>query len=377
MRLLFLMQGRAVADHPGYDDACLRLQAEGVLTAYRALPYYGLADSAGWDGVWREAVRAARDMEADAVFLQYFHGPVPDPAGFIGALRQLPSRPLVAVSSGDPFGRFTGRLPASFRTAARLADVTFLTEMGGLARDLARRGAPRVTLMPNGYCQARFDEPFDTADYRPEYDVVFIGNRIHVRNPTRYLFLSAWQRKRQVAALQRRYGRRFALFGAGWEGWPSARGPIPYAQQHAVYRKARVIVGAFPGGHMDYYMSDRSVTAIRSGIPFIDVRVPRVDRIFGEGRHWFLHRGMGDLLATCDRLLEWSDQERLDFGQRAAGEIAARHTQYHRMRAMAAILRDLREARLAGRAPPPPHLDYFLPEVNLREEMGYATAGWS
>lgn len=376
MRLLFLMQGRSPADHPGYVDACRRLEAEGVLTACQILPYYGLAEQGGWPAVWHEALGKARSMAADAVFLHYFHGPIPNPAGFIGALRDLDSRPTIAVSSGDPFGRFFGRLPASFRTAARLADITFLTEMGGLARDLARAGAPRVTLMPNGYCQARFEQPFDAGRYRPDYDIVIIGNRPRVRNPARHQFLAGWLRVRQAAALQRRYGRRFALFGTGWAGWPSAQGPVAYTQQHEVYRRARVVVGPFPNGRMDYYMSDRTSTAIRSGIPFVEARIPRIDRIFQDGRHLFLYRGRRELLAICDRLLEWSDQQRLDFGRQAAADIAARHTQYHRMRAMVGTIGDLRRALSAGLPGPAPRLDFFLPDVALSDELPYATAGW-
>lgn len=376
MRLLFMMQGRSPSDHPGWVDACDRLLSEGALTDWRALPYYGLADTAGWEGVWSEALRTARAMEADAIILQYFHGPIPDPADFIDRLRQLPSRPVIAVISGDPFGRFTGRLPKPFRTAARLADVTFLTEMGGLARDLARSGARRVTLLPEGYCQVRFDGAFDAMAYRPDCDVVFVGNRIRVRNPTRYLFLAAWRRLQQVKALQKRYGRRFALYGTGWEGWPSARGPISFDKQHEVYRNARVIVGPHPNGHMDYYMSNRSTVAILSGIPFVDVRVPRVDRIFRDGTQVFLHRGTRDLLATCDRLLDLGDAERLEIGRRAAAGVVTRHSQIRRMRLLLTILSDIRSAASAGRTPSPPPLDYFLPEVALQDELPFATAGW-
>lgn len=376
MRLLFLMQGLTVADHPGYADACRRLSAEGVLTDYTVLPYYGQAERIGWDGVWREIVSTARDTTADAVFFQYFHGPIPDPADCIAALRDLPSRPIVAVSSGDPFGRFFDRPPKSFRSAARRADVTFLTETGGLARDLVRSGA-RVALMPNGYCQVRFDRSFDTSAAQPEYDVAFIGNLHHARNPVGRLFRAARQRRRQAAALQQRYGGRFALFGSGWDGWPSNHGQIPYDRQHAVCRKARVVVGPFPNGCMDYYMSDRSVTTIRSGVPFIDAWVPRVDRIFAPGRHWFLYRDCREMLALCDRVLAWSDEERSAFGRRAAEEIAAGHSQYHRMRTMIAVLQGLREDLSAGRRPTPPRLDYFLPDVDPQEEARFATVGWT
>jgi hypothetical protein len=376
MRLLILAQGRGIGDQPGLHDAARQLLQHGVLTAAHTIPY-GAAERQGWAAVWDEAAAAVRDMAADAVLLQYFHAPMPDPTAAIMRLRSSPSAPVIAVTSGDPFGRFLGRPPASLRIGARLADLTFLTEMGAVARALVRGGARRVTLMPNGFCQVRFDSDLDEKSYRPDFDVVFVGNRIAVRNPARYLFYAARQRERQVLALARRYGARFALFGAGWEGWPGAQGAIAYDQQHEVCRRARIVVGPFPNGRMDYYMSDRAAIAIRSGIPLVDVGVPRVDRIFEDGRHWILHRGLRDMAAACDRLLEWSDAERLAFGRRAASEIAARHSQYHRLRAMVQTIAEVRRERL-GTLPHPasPVLDYFLPGTDVSAERAFATAGW-
>jgi hypothetical protein len=376
MRLLILSQGRGIDDQPGFQDGARRLLQHGVLTAVRTIPY-GTADRRGWAAVWDEAAEAVRDMAADAVLLQHFHTAMPDPTAGIVRLRSAPSAPLIAVTSGDPFGRFLGRPPASLRIGARLADLTFLTEMGAVARALVRGGARRVTLMPNGFCQVRFDSDLDERSYRPDFDVAFVGNRIPVRNPARYLFYAARQRERQVLALARRYGARFALFGAGWEGWPGAQGAVAYDRQHEVYRRARVIVGPFPNGRMDYYMSDRAAIAIRSGTPLVDVGIPRVGRIFEDGRHWILHRGLGEMEAACDRLLGWSDAERLAFGRRAASEIAARHSQYHRLHAIVRTIAEVRRERVGKPSrPASPVLDYFLPGTDIAAERAFATAGW-
>lgn len=377
MRLLFMLQGRVPADQIGFVDGCARLKADGSLADYRILPTYGLAEAGGWPHAWREALNAAAAIGADAVMLQHFHGPIPDPTDFIAALRALPTRPVIAVTAGDSFGRFFGSAQPSFRTASRLADVTFTIEFGSLMRHLVRCGSRRVTLMPHGYCQVRFETPPpDPADYRPDYDVVMVGNLWHVRNPLRAMFHAARARRRQAEILQSRYGRRFALFGRGWEGFPSARGPVPFDRQHDVLRKARVIVGAHHLGHSTYYMSDRSALSIRSGIPLIDVRMPRIDRIYRHGEHWFLYRGEEELLATCDRLLGWSDDQRLAFGRRAAEAVVDRHSQHARLRSMTRIMGDIRRDLLAGREPAPPVLDYLLPETDAAAELTHATMGW-
>lgn len=375
MRLLFLIQGHKVEDHIGFHDGCLRLLAEGHLHAYRPLPYFGTAATHGWDGCWEQALRLAREIDANAVFLQHYHGAVPNPTKFIKAVRALPSRPLVAVSSGDSFG-YPFCTPHSLRRAASAADITFVTEAGGYARALARHGARRVVLMPTGCCQVRFSRPLDRAAWAPDSDLVFVGNLLSVRNPFRYALPAARRRHALVDALWRRYGKRLAVYGHGWDHLPSARGPIAYGQQHDAMRRSRVVVGGYPGGYHDYYMSDRVPTAISSGIPFIDYHIPRVDRIFRDGEHWFLHRDAAGLLALCDRLLDWSDAERLSFGQRAATMILDHHTHYHKMRDMVKIMADLAAALAAGRTPALPHLDFFLPEVDQVGEARHAVVNW-
>jgi hypothetical protein len=96
MRLLVLYQARdAVHDQPGYHDGFQRLVAEGVLGMHGAIAYYGIAESRGWSALWTEAHELAARIQADAIFLQFFHGPIPDPSSGIRRLKELPSRPTV------------------------------------------------------------------------------------------------------------------------------------------------------------------------------------------------------------------------------------------------------------------------------------------
>lgn len=377
MRLFVLMQCRMVSEAVGVDESFRRLLSEGVLSAYEALPYYGSAEERGWPATWEWALHQIRQMRVDVVFLQYFHGPIPDPTGFIETVKQLPWHPTVVTSSGDGFGRFTRRPPASLRIASRLSDLTFATQMGGVARDLVRGGARRVTLMPNGYCQVRFDTDLDPARYNAEFDVVMIGNQWQNNNPTHFMFYARMQRYRQVAALFKRYGKRFGLFGQGWERVPGAQGPIPYDQQVAIMRQARVVVGAFPHSSMNYYTSDRAQIAMRSGIPYVEFHMPHTETLFLNGEHWHLARSIRGMLGQCDRLLGLGDAERLELGGRAAAHMVAGHSQYHRSRLMLEIVAQVRKAGRAGTPTPMPQLDFFAPGVRLEDEWPHAVLGWA
>jgi hypothetical protein len=73
MRVVVLYQAHdAARDQPGYYDGFERLVAEGELETHYAIPYYGIAEEHGWPALWDQAYVAARKIEADAIFLQFF-----------------------------------------------------------------------------------------------------------------------------------------------------------------------------------------------------------------------------------------------------------------------------------------------------------------
>jgi hypothetical protein len=377
MRLLVLYQAHdAVRDQPGYYDGFERLVTEGVLEAHVAIPYYGVAEERGWRALWDETYAATRKIDADAVFLQFFHGPIPDPTVGITHLKGLPSKPAVFTSLGDPFGQWAKRVPRSYRIASKLADVNFLTGMGYLARQLARQGARNLVLMPHGCCQVRFSTMLDQTEYSPDFDVVFIGNRISSKNLLSHFFWTAQRRREFVALITKQYGDRFGLFGHGWMGNPSWQGPIPYDRQHSIQRRGAVVLGGMPNGYHDYYTSDRVLISIASGIPFVDYRVAGVDLLFHPGRDWWLASDIQGMLRWCDHLLSLSQAERLRLGSCAREHILAFHTQYHRCREMVDIVRGLRAVRSRGMTAARPQLSFLRQETHPSLAYPAAVVNW-
>lgn len=355
MRLLVLYQGHdARADQPGYFEGFERLVREGALQSHTALACNALAARLGWDGLWEEVYTQARQTEADAVFLQFFHGPIPDPAPGLRRLQSLPAQPTLFSSLGDPFGRWSNRVPSAFRIASALSAVTFLTGMGYLARQLRASGSRNLVLMPNGCCQVRFAAPPPSPSAPAEFACSFVGSRIPSRNPCNALFWAARKSAEFVRAVTQRYGRRFALFGQNWAGNPSWQGPIPYVRQQEAYHRAEVALGGMPNSRHDFYTSDRVFIAIASGTPLVDYAVPAVDRLLEPAVDWWLARSLPETLRLCDSLLDLSPSERLRLGRHARERILAAHTQYHRCRQMLDIVQSLRAARAKGiRAPVP------------------------
>jgi hypothetical protein len=375
VRLLFLIQGRTPQDHPGYHDGCLRLMAENTLSAYLPFCYYGdHTEGVDWRLRWISLLDQAKLFLPDVVFCQFFHGRIKHTRFLIEGLRSLPSRPTIASSCGDPFvpGLSFHNFPKPLRDSTRLADISFFTQMGAGATSAARWGAKNIVLWPHGICQVRFGLPMWSDHNAADFEVVFIGSHVVGRNPVSSLARAARARTALVLSLAKRYGKRFGLFGRGWSGLECWQGPVPYEMQGDTLQRGRLVVGGYPHSCADYYLSDRPFIAIGSGVPFLDYAVPKVDRIFRPGEHWYLYHDEQELLSTCDKLLETEGTSVALKAQAAADYVHSRHTQYHRMKFAIETMGALREARRQGRHCAAPNIDFLLSGFPLRD----AVANW-
>lgn len=345
IRLLVLYQGKTLEDHAGYHDGFQHLLSEGILSEYKAIPYYGYAEKHGWDDLWEEAITIVKKHQMDVVFLQFFHGPIPDPTKRILQLKQCPSNPTIFTSLGDPFGIYIKPVPKSYRIASRLADINFLTGMGKLATGLARNGSKNLVLMPHGCCQVRFSSQMTISEYNPQFDVVFIGNRMRSRYCIGSSSYYGFWRDLLVKKLTKRYGKKFGLWGKGWTGHPSWQGSIPYDRQHESIRKGRIQIGGYPNSLNDYYTSDRVFIALASGIPFVDYRVPGVECIFKDEQDWWLGDTLDEMVKKVDELLEKPQDELLAIGAKVREVILGNHTQYNRCQQMVMIAKEYRRER--------------------------------
>lgn len=383
MRLLFFAQGRAVEDQIGFDDAFKTIHAEGGITAYRAFPWLGYALEHGWDAFFTKAQECAQEFQPDVIYFQFFHDHTcPNVADFFETLRRTASRPVLAVSAGDAFSWadwFGRRYPVGFLSAARAADVTFVTAMGKCADYLVQKGIKNIVLLPLGACQVRFKpKTIDGTQYKPDFDVVFIGGggNWYRSHPWSFLFYYGLKRDLMVRLLRKRYGKKFGLFGNGWKGISSWQGPVPYARQLDVCRNSQVVFGGCPGIYQNYYASDRPFIQGLSGVPLVDWTVPRADRFLRNQEHWYLIDDGKSMIRQIDRLLETDVAERLQRGAAAANYIHGKFSQAALMRFFVRTVTAVYNARKEGAKAPPPIFDFFLPEVDLKAEQKYALRNW-
>lgn len=366
--------------HPGVDYALNDLVKLGVV--HSAL-HYELRNThtENADELWAHLTELAKSINAAYVLLHHYNSSgLPDPRPWLGQLRELDPRPVLALSLGDAFynGLFRPKYPTLLRRLAGEVDIVLNTSMGEAADLLMKHGAQRIALWPLSACSVRFPKPAQPyhAD-KAEFDVVFIGSNNRSMHPGHSYFWYSRERERMVHQLSKRFGRKFAVFGSGWGRLPTAMGMSSFSAQLDVCRRSRVVVGGVPYSPARYYLSNRPFIQILSGVPFVDLSVEGVDRILRRGDHWQLAEAIDEVAEVCDGLLSLPDSEREEMGREAANFIAENHMAGHRWKSLLITLEDLWGQVNRSSPSPTPDLRFFLPEVEHEQEIPLATRGFA
>ena len=372
MKILFLSQGKKIDDHPGWNDALVKLKQEGYIKDFTNIPYLGYAKKHGWDAFYNKVIELSKNEGFDVVYFHYFHKKgKPSPKDCINSLKKLPNAPIVITSAGDPFSDnwMLPDYPMDFKEASILADITFSTQMGKAADKMNKWGAKNIVYTPNSMCQVRFEaHQINYEQHNFDFDVVFVGSNNSARNPFSRNLIAASKRKKLVMALYEKFGNRLGLFGNGWD-LPCAQGFAPFNKQQETFQKGRIIVGGNPYSYSDYYSSNRIFFEISSGIPTVELRVPRLDKVLRNEDHCYFENSIEEIINRCEQLLKEDPKTLYSKAAKAAKYIEEKHTQYHRIK----FKIDTVKRYIANNNKLDVQFPFFLPEVDLDEEIKYAT----
>ena len=344
-RLLYLPDEGEIGDQAAPRRAFARLADEGRLAGYEAFSFLVEARSGGPDEAIAQLL-ALVDRFAPTVILWSHPGRFPVTAGLVEGLRARPDRPVIALQDMDAYGQVRARPGKGTRTLARTADVVYLSGRGPLTRVFRRWGARHIRYAFAGVDTVRFGTPWTPSRER-ELDVVMIANRSRGRYPGTAR-PGARPRVHLAAELQRRHGDRFGLYGAGWDGFPSALGPVDFDRQTEINRRAWVSASWDHFPRIGSYCSNRVPISLLSGIPHVTNYNPGLDTIYPPGSGLFWVRSVRAVADTVDRILAETIDERLALG-RYAEAFARRHRDQEELTVR--LLEDLVALRSADLAP--------------------------
>jgi len=283
--LPYLPTEASVRDWVGPRGAFEALIRDGRLAAYQEFaPDYEATVSGPLDASAR--LLALANSFQPTIVLWSHPTAFPVKSELVAGLRSLGSSPTIVLQDMDAWGMVRKRLTPSTRLLAKEADLVYLCGTGSLARVFTRAGAARVRFAFHAADGARFGTPWSPTTQR-EYDVVMIGNRIPGRLPGTSM-PGVWSRARLVELLERQYGPRFALYGHGWEGHPSWKGPLAFEDQGEANRSAWVSVGWDHFPTTANYTSNRVPISLASGVPHVTHYKPGFELIYppGSGLYW-------------------------------------------------------------------------------------------
>lgn len=343
--LLYLPNEATEGDQVGPRQAFAGMAAEGLLSRYQAWSFLVEAGRHGVAASLERLRERVADLAPDVLLWQHV-GDFPVGPGFLAALRAASPGTHLLYHEGDAYGRWAKRLPAPARALMAAADTVALVGAGEYAALARSAGARRVIYSPSSADTTRFGRPWTPTATR-DFDAVLIGGRVTSRLPWGRM-PGAASRERLVRALGRALGDRFAVFGPGWAGFTGDRGPIPFDQQEAAQRRARVTVSWNHFDTVERYFSDRIPIGLLSGVPHVTNHQPGYEAVFGPGAPLAWAGTVDGVVAEVQRLLALSQAELDALGRRAQAYGRERFTAPVVYRALLREALDLPERRQGG-----------------------------
>lgn len=323
IRLLYLPNEGARGDQVGPRLAFEDMAEEGLLAEYLAFSYLVEAQEKGVPQALAELEALVAGMQPDLLIWQHV-GAFPITRHQLASLRRAAPRMHLLCHEGDVYGRWAKRLPKPTRELMAAADTVALVGRGSYA-DLARSvGAKRVIYSPHSVDTKRFGLSWKATQER-EFDVLMIGNRIASRLPWGRM-PGAAERVAMVRALGSRFGRRFAVFGRGWEDYAGNQGSIDFALQEATQRRAWVTVSWDHFDQVEAYFSDRVPISLMSGVPHVTNYQPGYEDVFGLNSPLRWAKTVGEVVTQVEAILAMGATGINELGRRAQDYCRSRFT---------------------------------------------------
>lgn len=285
------------------------------------------------EAVVSEIMQAARDIKPTFVFIQIQCPGVLAPQD-IEALRRW-CDPTVVIANWDGDQHFEPRSPQRqwFVDLGRVCDASLVvnTEHPAVYAELGVRhpGFFEIAADPT-----IFFPQAPAADAPP---VVLLANATHAVHAQRHSY---------TRALDVCYGRQtFGVYGFGWEGLLSGRGPLSPVEESGVYCAARAALSISARNDLPRYTSDRLFRLLASGgVPVVEAFPDCEGLGLSDGRNCLLWSGERGLHAALKTALDMQPGETQAMRD-AAAALGHDHLWPQRMPELLSLLDAVRGAR--------------------------------
>lgn len=300
LRLLYLPNEMQEGDQCGARAAFEKMLADETLSGYQAYSILVETRRIGSVKALARLTEIAEEFQPDVIFWQHVASYELDSQS-LDRLLELPSRPMLVYHEGDVYGPIHKRPTRAMRMLASRAQLVFVVGLGSNADLFRKMGAGRVIFVSHSADEVRFGKPWDPND-SSRGGVVMIANRI----PSRIPWLSmpgALNRKELAVRLYQRLGKRFIVYGHGWDRYPFWQGPVPYDQQESRLRQHLLSVGWNHFDQEGFYYSDRLPISLLAGVAHATNYQPGYELLFQNGEQLAYFHNVKDAVDLVDWML--------------------------------------------------------------------------
>lgn len=214
----------------------------------------------------------------------------------------------LAYHEGDPFDRFVKRVDAPTKAVLRHCDVVMACGLGSLAKILEDHTRAPVSFLSHCFVENVFAQN-DPTSVKPEFEITMIGNKGMRRWFKGFYVPGGRSRALLAKRLSSIYGRRFALYGAGWEHLEASRGMVPFFEQEAAIQSARITANWDHFDGIAYYYSDRLPISLAAGRPHVTCWHEGYDHQFRDVPGLYACKTVDEAVETCRWLLSRPQDE--------------------------------------------------------------------
>ncbi|MCC9136741.1 glycosyltransferase [Pontibacter silvestris] len=304
VRLLYL-PNEAMLDNRcmqiGPRKAFEHLLETNQIEAYSAFSFLHEYNTTGsYETVRNKLLQEAKKFKPNVILWQHITS-FDAPAEFLRELKNIESKPVLAYHEGDPYGRYFKRMSPQLKVILREADIVFMIGLGTFAELAREAGAKKVFYAPHMFDSVRSGKPWTPTTER-EHDIVMIANAGKTRIPGRY-FPGGRNRMKLAKKLTQRFGRRFALYGKGWDKLESSRGLLPFDKQEETIQSAWLTINWDHFDKVPYYFSNRLPISLAAGVPHITSYHAGYEHMFDSCKGLYAVKTVDEAVETAQFLL--------------------------------------------------------------------------
>jgi spore maturation protein CgeB len=284
----------------------------GEIQAYSVFSFlYESKNLGSSEAARKKILEEAERFKPNVIFWQHI-GHFDAPAEFLNRLKNIESKPILAYQEADPYSRFFKRMNKELKVILAEADIVFMVGLGEFAELAKEAGARKIYFAPHNFETVRSGKPWSPSQDR-EFDIIMIANCGRTKIPGRY-FPGGRNRKKLAEMLTKRFGKRFALYGKGWDNLESSRGMLPFDQQEKAIRSAWVSINWDHFDTVPYYFSNRLPISLAAGVPHITTYHPGYEHIFKGCKGLYAVKSVEQAVETAHYLLSLPKSDLIEEG---------------------------------------------------------------